>query len=963
MGNKTRGNGKTKKIIVGVATIVAVAAVAVPTTLALTKEDNNAGALNKNFNIIVSSGIENVPDYNLSISGQAKISELKTLLKGIEGYSITGIYKDESLRHPYLDSEIITENSKIYIGYERITLLVTIFDESGNQLGTPKEVFYKEALTLAEPSKPEDDFATYEFLGWYNERNEQVNLNEITSNLNIHPKFKTIMKEYRFGFTNSNNLDSISVSVGGEKVTLNDTYHYGSTIKLRATAKLGNEITEFKVTVDGRTVDVLTFANRVEEDGKVYYEIELTANGDLNIVYTEALSEYALTIPSGVTVKREGKTLQSGTKIKYGDELEITYTESEGHHKTEFRLEWAEHITGDLWKVTGDLNIIYTEERNEYSLGSIPSGVIVKIGTETLNSNSKIYYGDQLTFTYTETSNRYTGNTKQEAGYNYSEKETTTYVLKVNSSVLSNGSTITVSDNIALELSSSTSLSWEQSSRIEYSLGTIPSGVTVKRGSTTLSNNATIYYGDTLTFTYTTSSTRNTGNTKQEAGYNYSEKETTTYTLKANNSALSSGSSVNVTGNITLSLTSTSSLSWEQGSRITYSLGTIPSGVTVRRNGSTLSSNATIYYGDSLTISYTLPSGMKLTSFKVNNQNFTNGGTLSVTGNVSISFAYEEDSYLTFTECDGGYEVSAFNKNSSVKDIVIPATYNGKSVIGIKDGSFSSGIFSYSNITSVTIEEGVKNIGNNAFYNCRSLTSIKLPNSLITIGYWAFSYCSNLTSISIPSSVTTIGTNTFSYCSSLSSLRVPASVVSFGEQELVSCGNLTSIIVEKGNSRYTSRDLSGNEVNALIDIETKTLIRGTPKTKIPSDGSVTTIGYSAFNEYKNLTSIVIPEQVRYLGQAVFRNCTGLTSVEISISGIGANCFEGCTNLTTVIVKSSFIYKILDSSDGAYGLIANATTIKVLKSIVDNTYYTNTYLNDSSIYSKTSSGDYYIYTKK
>lgn len=128
MGNKTRGNGKTKKIIVGVATIVAVAAVAVPTTLALTKEDNNVGALNKNFNIIVSSGIENVPDYNLSISGQAKISELKTLLKGIEGYSITGIYKDESLRHPYLDSEIITENSKIYIGYERITLLVTIFD-------------------------------------------------------------------------------------------------------------------------------------------------------------------------------------------------------------------------------------------------------------------------------------------------------------------------------------------------------------------------------------------------------------------------------------------------------------------------------------------------------------------------------------------------------------------------------------------------------------------------------------------------------------------------------------------------------------------------------------------------------------------------------------------------------------------------------------------------------------------
>ncbi len=110
-----RGNGKTKKIIVGVATVVAVAAVAVPTSLALSNGKDNAGASNNRFNIIVSSGIENVPDYSLSVSEGTKISELKTVLKAIDGYNITGIYKDEAMQHPYSDSETVTDESKIYI--------------------------------------------------------------------------------------------------------------------------------------------------------------------------------------------------------------------------------------------------------------------------------------------------------------------------------------------------------------------------------------------------------------------------------------------------------------------------------------------------------------------------------------------------------------------------------------------------------------------------------------------------------------------------------------------------------------------------------------------------------------------------------------------------------------------------------------------------------------------------------
>ena len=70
-----------------------------------------------------------------------------------------------------------------------------------------------------------------------------------------------------------------------------------------------------------------------------------------------------------------------------------------------------------MWVVKGDLTIEYTESRNAYVLGSIPAGVTVKLGDELLSSNSTIYWGDELTFTYIESTRRDTGNTKQEEGY------------------------------------------------------------------------------------------------------------------------------------------------------------------------------------------------------------------------------------------------------------------------------------------------------------------------------------------------------------------------------------------------------------------------------------------------------------------------------------------------------------------------------------------------------------------
>ena len=248
---------------------------------------------------------------------------------------------------------------------------------------------------------------------------------------------------------------------------------------------------------------------------------------------------------------------------------------------------------------------------------------------------------------------------------------------------------------------------------------------------------------------------------------------------------------------------------------------------------------------------------------------------------------------------------------------------DGKSVTVTSNPEKYSGDIS---IPSTVVHEGKKygvtGIGNMAFALCDALTSISLPEGLTSIGDTVFWGCTSLPSIDFPSSLTRIGNRAFATCHSLASVDIPSGVTNIGEAAFGGCTSLASVMVSADNTVYDSRE----GCNAIIEIETNTLIAGCRNTVIPEGvtgiadyafvycisltsidipSGVTSIGDGAFYGCSSLASVDIPEGVTSIGACAFSDCTSLASVDIpfGVTSIEGCVFEGCSSLATVICRA------------------------------------------------------------
>lgn len=246
-------------------------------------------------------------------------------------------------------------------------------------------------------------------------------------------------------------------------------------------------------------------------------------------------------------------------------------------------------------------------------------------------------------------------------------------------------------------------------------------------------------------------------------------------------------------------------------------------------------------------------------------------------------------------------------------------------------------------LSSVAIPAGVSSIGGYAFEGCTNLAAINvdvsnasycslegvlfdnsvstliqypigkadnrytIPSDVSSVNDGAFEGCAGLTEVSISSNVTSIGNCAFKDCTGLTGIMIPAGVTLIGDQAFLNCTALTAIHVDSANANYSSMD---GVLFGYIDWQKKqqTLIQypagRSGSYTIPDD--IQFIGDYAFFNCTGLTGVTISSSVCEIGDYAFCNCTGLTSITIpdNCDCIGNAAFFNCAHLNNVAIPSS-----------------------------------------------------------
>ncbi|MDY3229576.1 MAG: leucine-rich repeat domain-containing protein, partial [Kiritimatiellia bacterium] len=255
-----------------------------------------------------------------------------------------------------------------------------------------------------------------------------------------------------------------------------------------------------------------------------------------------------------------------------------------------------------------------------------------------------------------------------------------------------------------------------------------------------------------------------------------------------------------------------------------------------------------------------------------------------------------------FKSCSGLMSFSVATANPSCKSVSgLLLTKDGTRIIAIPMGLTSvtfpnsvteiqEGLLSgWSG--SVTMGNGITNIGNETFSGCNGLTSVTIPNSVTNIGHEAFYKCSGLTSVTIPNSVTSIGQDAFFGCSGLTSVTIGNSVTNIGSLAFC-CSGLRDVTVPQ----Y----VLGRGIRNVFPADCSLI------TNVAYSSTITIIDSYAFSGCSGLTSVTIPDGVTSIGDYAFSGCSGLTSVTIpdSVTSIGNSAFSGCSGLMSFSVSAN-----------------------------------------------------------
>ena len=331
------------------------------------------------------------------------------------------------------------------------------------------------------------------------------------------------------------------------------------------------------------------------------------------------------------------------------------------------------------------------------------------------------------------------------------------------------------------------------------------------------------------------------------------------------------------------------------------------------------------------------------------------------TANIPASVTY---SGTTYSVTSIGY--SAFEGCSSLTSVTIP---NSVTSIGSRAFAGCSSLPVVDNLryadtylveavdktlSSYTIRNGTKWIGDYAFSWCSSLTSVTIPNSVTSIGGGAFSGCSSLTSIEFPASLEYFDEGVINGCTGLVSIKIPSSVLSSGEYYGAECVNNGGDDCDEYYmyNRYTIAGLVGRNYDSGLPYIREDDRNSLPNLKIveapvwffdvPEDSwafcpkslekvivnrgelndnvfgvisrsyktlkslnveavSNTTLADEAFKDNYNLTELILPANLTSVSYMAVAGCKNLKAITIpaSVEVIEASAFEDCRSIQSI----------------------------------------------------------------
>lgn len=223
-----------------------------------------------------------------------------------------------------------------------------------------------------------------------------------------------------------------------------------------------------------------------------------------------------------------------------------------------------------------------------------------------------------------------------------------------------------------------------------------------------------------------------------------------------------------------------------------------------------------------------------------------------------VSFA-EQEGVFYYLIYDDSLQLMSCDR-SVTGHLDIPAELGGHSVDSIGYGAFTG----CDGITSVTIPNTVEGLLECAFSSCKNLTSVIIPDSVDGIYSAAFLNCSKLKSITIPKKVKALYEKVFFGCTSLTDIKLPDDMTFIYWNTFYNTGYYNNASNWRNGLLYLNNYLicADKEIvdNCVIKYGT-TLISG-----------------AIFYGSEKLTSVTIPNSVKYICDNAFNECKNISEV-------------------------------------------------------------------------------------